>query len=184
MRCSLFIFLALVMGCATTSTGGDSPVERSWSLGSLEELPRVERCEVLQGPIAQAAHAAKVDTALINGMIRVESSFNHRARSRAGALGLLQVMPSTGRGHQCGDLLDPLANLRCGALVLKRFLSRYDGSLIYGLSAYNGGYRYATKPHRSQRLPRNFRYVEKVLQARSDFLRRQCDFLRPRPRRR
>jgi len=142
-------------------------------------MTRVERCRVLQGPIEHAARKAHLDPALLNGLIRVESSFNPGARSRAGALGLMQVMPSTGKGNACGDLLDPMSNLRCGVRVLNRFLARYDGDLVYGLSAYNGGYRHATKPHRAHRLPRNFRYVEKVLTARNDFMRRQCGFLRP-----
>jgi soluble lytic murein transglycosylase-like protein len=179
MRRVLLILWAFCCGCASTAHTHGALAPSQWQLPALETLSRVERCEVLQAPIQKAAEDAQLDPALVNAMIRVESSFNPRARSRAGALGLMQVMPATGRGNKCGDLLDPLANLRCGVRVLVRFLKRYEGSWVYGLSAYNGGYRHATKPHRSHRLPRNFKYVEKVLTARSDFLRRQCGFLRP-----
>jgi len=110
-------------------------------------------------------------------IMRVESHFNPNAVSRAGAVGLTQVMPRTASGNKCGNLKDPKQNIECGARVLAKFLKRYDGNLLYGLSAYNGGYRTATRANKSAELPRNERYVEKVLMAKGRFVRGGCSLL-------
>ena len=94
------------------------------------------------------ARAVGVDPALVFALIRKESAFNPEARSHAGALGLMQVMPGTGRevaqrhglrvpsGH---DLLAPSANLRLGNLYLAEMLSRFEGNMILAGAAYNAG---------------------------------------------
>ena len=111
------------------------------------------------------------------GLIRVESHFNPGAVSRAGAVGLTQVMPRTAAGNQCGDLKDPIANMDCGSRVLAKFLRKYDGNHLYGLAAYNGGYRIANKANKRAKLPRNERYVEKVLIAKGRYIRGGCPLL-------
>ena len=125
--------------------------------------------------VRESARQFALEPALIYGVIRVESNFKPVARSRAGALGLMQVMPSTGRGNGCGDLLVPHTNIACGAKVLSIFLKRYEGNLIYALSAYNGGYRYASPAEKRAGLPKNMKYVERVLQARSRYQRDGCN---------
>lgn len=138
---------------------------------------RIEVCEGVRPWVEAAALSNTIDMKLIMGLIRVESHYNPSAISRAGARGLMQVMPATGKGQGCGDLLDPQENIRCGVLVLSLFLKRYNGKTVYGLAAYNGGYRYATKPWKEDRLPRNDAYVEKVLQAKSRYARGGCALL-------
>ena len=132
------------------------------------------RCAEIRPLIERVAEETGVEAALITAIVRIESGFRPEARSRAGARGLMQVMPRTGRGIGCGDLYDPEANLRCGARVLQRNLERYGGNLVYALAAYNGGAGYVKKAWRTRTLPRNFRYVEKVLRVRSYFLRHSC----------
>ena len=96
--------------------------------------------------IADAARAAGVPASLLFGLIRQESVFTENAKSRSGALGLMQVMPSTGRhlfrkenGKGRPDLNDPEANLRLGARYLKQLLDAFPGDTAAALAAYNAG---------------------------------------------
>ncbi len=96
--------------------------------------------------IAEAARAAGVPTSLLFGLIRQESVFTGNAKSRSGALGLMQVMPSTGRllyrkenGKGRPDLNDPDANLRLGARYLRQLLDAFPGDTAAALAAYNAG---------------------------------------------
>ena len=117
----------------------------------------------------EAARKAKVDLALLVGLVRIESNFRPDVRSSAGAIGLTQVMPQTGKANGCGNLWDPKENLECGARVLNRFLKFYDGKEVLGLSAYHAGHIYAMKAKKSSMLPQNAEYVERVLEAASKF---------------
>ena len=96
--------------------------------------------------IGEAARAAGVPASLLFGLIRQESVFTEDAKSRAGALGLMQVMPSTGRslyrkenGKGRPDLRDPDANLRLGARYLRQLLDTFPGDTAAALAAYNAG---------------------------------------------
>ncbi|MGZ5427466.1 MAG: lytic transglycosylase domain-containing protein [Thermoanaerobaculia bacterium] len=98
------------------------------------------------GRIAEAARAAGVPASLLFGLIRQESVFTENAKSRSGALGLMQVMPSTGRllyrkenGKGSPDLNDPDANLRLGARYLRQLLDAFPGDTAAALAAYNAG---------------------------------------------
>ncbi len=96
--------------------------------------------------IAEAARAVGVPASLLFGLIRQESVFTENAKSHSGALGLMQVMPSTGRllyrkenGKGRPDLSDPNANLRLGARYLKQLLDTFSGDTAAALAAYNAG---------------------------------------------
>jgi soluble lytic murein transglycosylase len=88
-------------------------------------------------------YEAKVDPYLLISLIRQESAFNEHARSGVGALGLMQVMPSTARRLERGvsrrALLDPSVNVRLGVRVFKSLLNVYNGDVELALAAYNAG---------------------------------------------
>lgn len=132
------------------------------------------RCQALEPLILSEAARVGQDPALVMGMAWVESRFRADAVSSAGAIGLLQVMPMNGEGLGCGPLEEPEANLACGLEVLRRFLRHYDEDIILALSAYNAGYRMPNRARSGGTLPANMRYVEKVLAARSHYLREGC----------
>lgn len=134
------------------------------------------RCARLLPLIRKAAREAKVEVALMVGVIRTESNFRNDVRSSAGAIGLTQCMRATARAKKCGDLSDPYQNLKCGARVLAAFLDYYKGSLILGLSGYNAGHGMPNAARKESKLPANVGYVETVLWARSVFLYRGCDY--------
>jgi soluble lytic murein transglycosylase-like protein len=93
--------------------------------------------------IHQAAQDEGVDPDLAFRLVRVESMFNPRARSRVGALGLTQLMPSTARWFDRSltheRILEPRTNLRVGFRYLHRLIDKYGGDLQLALLAYNRG---------------------------------------------
>lgn len=93
--------------------------------------------------IHEVARAEGIDPELGFRLVRVESGFNPYARSRVGALGLTQLMPSTARWLQRGitrqEILEPGTNLRIGFRYLRSLIAKYDGDLQLALLAYNRG---------------------------------------------
>lgn len=92
--------------------------------------------------IRAAASKYNVSFPLIKAIIQAESSFNPRAVSRAGALGLMQLMPENVRLLNIRDPFDPWENIMGGTRFFKNLLNRFDGKLSLALAGYNAG------PHR------------------------------------
>jgi soluble lytic murein transglycosylase-like protein len=80
-----------------------------------------------------------LDPYLIKAVIKVESGFNNGATSCAGAGGLMQLMPATGRSLGARNLYDPDQNIAAGALYLRTLLNHYDNNLPLAIAAYNAG---------------------------------------------
>jgi soluble lytic murein transglycosylase-like protein len=97
----------------------------------------------LSAAIYDIAQSEGIDPDLGFRLVRVESGFKPRARSSVGAIGLTQVLPSTGRLYEPGltieQLYDRDTNLRLGFRYLRDLLERYDGHLETALLAYNRG---------------------------------------------
>ncbi len=89
--------------------------------------------------IDQVAAEHAVDARLLHAIVTVESAYDECARSHAGALGLMQVIPATGKRFGAQDLLDPLQNLRAGTAYLVWLHRRFNGNLELMLAAYNAG---------------------------------------------
>ena len=94
--------------------------------------------------------AGRVDDALLLAMLRQESGFSRTAKSSAGALGLMQIMPATARivARRLGMKYDkarltgdPVYNLTLGQAYMAELLDAYDGSYVLAIAAYNGGAR-------------------------------------------
>lgn len=98
--------------------------------------------------VLQQATEQQLQPELLFGLIRRESVFDPSARSRVGALGLMQLMPATGRRvaksrreklSSSSRLLQPELNVRYGSHYLRQMLDRFDGDPVLALAAYNGG---------------------------------------------
>jgi soluble lytic murein transglycosylase-like protein len=97
--------------------------------------------EAAAGPfrdlIAAAAQRHGVNPSLLQALIEVESNFESRARSRKGAMGLMQLMPGTARQYAVANPYDPRSNIDAGTRHLRMLLNRFDVSRA--LAAYNAG---------------------------------------------
>ena len=89
--------------------------------------------------IDEAAHLYNLDPNLIRAIIRAESAFNPFAVSRAGAQGLMQLMPAVAAELNVLDPFDPRQNIFGGARYLRWLLDRNDGNLDLAVASYNAG---------------------------------------------
>jgi soluble lytic murein transglycosylase-like protein len=78
-----------------------------------------------------------VEPRLVHALIQVESAYQSQARSRKGAMGLMQLMPDTARRYSVSNAYDPRANIEAGVRHLKSLLGRFE--LPLALAAYNAG---------------------------------------------
>jgi hypothetical protein len=105
--------------------------------------PRPEGATGPLGPVPyakiidEAADRVGVDPRLVRAVIQVESAYQASARSRKGAMGLMQLMPETARRYAVADPYDPGSNIDAGIRHLKTLLDRFELSLA--LAAYNAG---------------------------------------------
>lgn len=113
--------------------------------------------------IADAAHRHGVDFSLLKAVIQAESGFNHRAISRKGAQGLMQIMPENFAFLNLQDPFDPQQNIMAGAHYLRMLINRYKGQLVLSLAAYNAGPTAVDRYQRIPPIPETQDYVEKVL---------------------
>ena len=89
--------------------------------------------------INEHARTQGVRPDLVRAVMQVESAFNPYARSRKGALGLMQLMPATARQYGVTHPFNPVENVRAGVAYLRELLDRYQNNEELALAAYNAG---------------------------------------------
>jgi soluble lytic murein transglycosylase-like protein len=91
--------------------------------------------------VIEAAREHRVDPALVYAVMRAESNYNPNAVSEKGAVGLMQIMPDTGRrfGLKEKELRVPGKNIRTGVQYLSELIAMFDGDLRLAVAAYNAG---------------------------------------------
>jgi soluble lytic murein transglycosylase-like protein len=95
--------------------------------------------------IREAALKYGVDPDLVRAVIRTESNFNPLAKSRAGAQGLMQLMPRLAKELGISDPFDPRENVLGGTRYLSKLLDRHDGDVSLALASFNAGPRNVKK---------------------------------------
>jgi soluble lytic murein transglycosylase-like protein len=101
--------------------------------------PRRSRNTRFDEHINAAAAKHGVDVDLVRAIIQVESGFDHRARSRKGARGLMQLMPGTARDMGARNAFDPRQNIFAGVRYLRFLLDAFEGDVTLATAAYNAG---------------------------------------------
>ena len=104
-----------------------------------EEYVAVPASEAYDEIIAEAARLYDMDENLIHAVMQAESAFHPYAVSRAGAEGLMQLMPELSDEMGVGNAFDPRENIMGGARYLKRLLYYHNGNLDLALASYNAG---------------------------------------------
>ena len=103
-----------------------------------------------------------VDARLVRAVIQVESGYQRGARSRKGAMGLMQLMPQTAQQYAVADPYDPASNIEGGVKYLKGLLERWPRELA--LAAYNAGEAAVEKFRGIPPYPETRAYVARILQ--------------------
>ena len=138
---------------------GSSPPPASRS-GSGSGSMAAEKYET---EIALCADDHGVDSALVKAVIKAESNYDNRAISRAGAQGLMQLMPATSRLRNVDNPFNPGQNIDGGVRHLKYLLRTFDGDTKLALAAYNAGENAVRKYNGVPPFPETKNYVSTVL---------------------
>ena len=144
---------------AVTQASDVTLTSRTNASPAATELTKADLHEML----TKAGHEHHVDVDLLASIVKAESGGNARAVSRAGAQGLMQLMPGTAADLGVGDSFRPEQNVRGGSTYVDELLTRYHDNLALALAAYNAGPAAVDKyhgipPYRETRL-----YVARVI---------------------
>jgi len=122
--------------------------------------------------VGQAARQYGVEVGLIKAVIKAESDFDAYAVSRAGAQGLMQLMPATAELLEVENPFDPAANIFAGVRHLRELLDRFDGNIPLAVAAYNAGALRVEAAGGIPAIEETQQYVQRVLTYYRHYLRR------------
>jgi len=114
--------------------------------------------------IDDIARKSRLYPELLHAVVKAESAYDPNAVSRAGAVGLMQLMPQTASRFGVADSRDPKSNLEGGARYLRELLTHYNNNIKLALAAYNAGEKAVEKyGNKIPPYPETQNYVKKVL---------------------
>lgn len=103
------------------------------------EFKAVPARKAYEDIIQEAARTYEIDPSLIRAVMQAESAFHPFVVSRAGAEGLMQLMPALADEMGVTDSFDPRENIMGGARYLKQLLDQHNGNIALTLASYNAG---------------------------------------------
>ncbi|MDT8438411.1 MAG: transglycosylase SLT domain-containing protein [Wenzhouxiangellaceae bacterium] len=120
------------------------------------------RLDAFREEVREVSARLGVDEALVRAVIHAESWFNPEAVSRAGAEGLMQLMPATQQRFGVSDPFDPRGNIEAGVAFLAELLARYEGDWERAVAAYNAGESAVDRYDGIPPFPETREYVRRV----------------------
>jgi len=126
------------------------------------EEARLNAADLLE-MLVKAGSEHNLDADLLASLVKAESDGNARAVSRAGARGLMQLMPGTATELGVEDSFEPGENVRGGSAYLDALLTRYHGQLALALAAYNAGPQAVDRYHGIPPYHETRAYVARVI---------------------
>jgi soluble lytic murein transglycosylase-like protein len=157
-RCELVVRSSKKSKARSSSKGRTSSAKPK--SGSPKDAARYRRYD---GLIGEAARLYQLPEPFIRAVMRVESDFNPTVVSRAGAMGLMQLMPKTARSMGVSDPFDARQNILGGARYLRILANRFKGDLVLTVAAYNAGEGAVQKYNGIPPYKETQRYVRRVL---------------------
>ncbi len=137
--------------------------EKSDSSGGLNGNSNGNASVVYDTLISNVSRRYGVDPNLVKAVVRAESDYNPSAVSRAGARGLMQLMPETARMMGVKDIHNPVDNINGGTRYLSSLIKKFNGKLPMALAAYNAGEGAVRSYGRIPPYKETQMYVKKVL---------------------
>ena len=127
-------------------------------------MPSRENMDRYAPIVDNAARTHGVDAALVHAVITAESGYNPRAFSKAGATGLMQLMPATAARYGVRNIWDPVENIQGGVRYLRDLITLFNGNLELAVAAYNAGENAVIRHgHKIPPYAETVHYVPKVL---------------------
>jgi soluble lytic murein transglycosylase len=133
------------------------------SINNLQSFVSPQQRSLILSTIEKSAEKFNVEPALVKAVVKAESDFNPMAISSAGAMGLMQLMPSTASRWSVDNPLDPVENIWGGVRYLKHLLDLFDGHLPLALAAYHAGEERVQQHQDIPPIPATQEYVHRVL---------------------
>jgi hypothetical protein len=123
----------------TTAASTDAVTTETASTSSGSNTGTLKCSSTLQKYFEEAAEKYNVDVNLLKAIAKAESNFDASATSSAGAMGIMQLMPSTAKSLGISDAYDACDNIMGGAKIISQYLKKYNGDTSLALAAYNAG---------------------------------------------
>lgn len=148
-----------------TNSAPNPPVVLTKSGAVVPQGSRAQNDEMpahLQSLVDSISRTHGVDPRLVKAVMKVESNYNPWARSSKGALGLMQLIPATGKRFGVQDFFDPAQNIEGGVRYLKFLSEKFGANIDLQLAAYNAGENVVERLGRVPSIQETVNYVRKV----------------------
>jgi soluble lytic murein transglycosylase-like protein len=162
LRHLLFSALALAVPSEMKAGHWDLLAPQAGVSVTVDNFAAVPAREAYEAIIQEAADKYDLEPALIRSVIETESAYNAVAVSRAGATGLMQLMPAVAENLGVNNMLDPRENVMAGAQLLRELWDQHHGNLALVLASYNAGAKAVARYGRVPPFRETEDYVKRV----------------------
>lgn len=130
-----------------------------------------QRAQKYMGLIQQYSEQYNLEVLLVKAVVRTESCFDRRAISRAGAQGLMQLMPRTAQGLGVLDSFNARLNIEAGTRYLSQLKKQFNNNMTLALAAYNAGPHNVKKYGGIPPFKETQNYVKRIAKFHNEYLR-------------